>query len=217
MAISKREQSEPVVCNRKNVNPGTKKDKTGKKITVNSDKTEIDINELYWEQLIEEKNKTIDVMISSQGLIAGLVNSLEGKVEILDPYNEVLVGLFRSFEDISKLLRKNMECHVKFDNDNKIIDYKRGRIASDSDEFVDYLKISGNYVFAEEQISDLTYKAYGDIISKIRESAEFDKLDQKTKDGIIEYDIMVNRIDDMAKKEKTDEDVGEDNGTNKQQ
>lgn len=180
----------------------TNKENVDKKFSANDGDIDININDARWEHLMDEKNKAIDSMIANQGLITGLVKNLETKLHILEPYQEVLVGLFKSFEDISDLLRKNMECHVIFDNDNKITDYKKGKISQDNDDFADYLKIYGNYIFATEQIGDLTYKAYADIISLIRESVEFESLDQATKDSINAHQEKVKEFE-----------LGEQNGT----
>lgn len=189
MAIKKRKNIKVEPCNK--TCDETNKDK--KKFTANDSEIDITIENARWEHLVEEKNKAVDAMIANQGLITGLINQLKTKFDVLKPYNEVLIGLFKSFEDISNLLRQNMECHVNFDENNKMIDYKKGKVSSDNGEFADYLKIYGNYLFACEQIGDLTYKAYADIISLVRESDEFHKLDNVTKNTVM------SQIEEMNK------------------
>ena len=151
-----------------------------------------------WDSLYELKDDTVNVLIKQQELIKEFLNvatnelNKEGKKEAADSLLVVMNGVFKSLEDIATLLRNNMELHITFGDNNKIVDYRKGIVNEDGDDFFDYLSIANNYVFAQDQISDITYKAYTEIVAvtkanvspKVKKDIENIKLEEFEKEYI---------------------------------
>lgn len=125
---------------------------------------------VYWEDLIPLKDQTVQILLHQQQLTAEFCK-MSAELIAKDPNlaNKVK-GILNTYKDIADAIAANMRYHITFDENNNIIDHKQGLLDMDSDEYLDYIKITGNYIHAQEQITDIAFNSYADLLTILKTS-----------------------------------------------
>lgn len=146
-----------------------------KEIRVSEGSEDQPADNFQWETLKDLMQETVGAMVSQQELIRALMDKAKDIFISNNKESEYqtlmipVLGFFNSYKDIADKLRKNSELHITYNDDNAIIDYKKGEVSEENDDAYNYLSIASNYVHAQEQIADLSYKTYSEIIATLQE------------------------------------------------
>lgn len=135
----------------------------------NNDKDNIIEEPLRWEELMSLKEKTDENVLNNYAWVKSMV---ENGMEILEEepkLKSVLVGTLKSFVDVIHLLRQNIENHCTFGENGEIIDNKKGVIDPDSEEYLDFIGISSDYLLINDQIAKLTTSVFLELQSILAE------------------------------------------------
>ena len=93
-----------------------------------------------WETLKDLMQETVGAMVSQQELIRALMDKAKDIFISNNKESEYqalmipVLGFFNSYKDIADKLRKNSELHITYNDDNTIIDYKKGEVSEENDE-----------------------------------------------------------------------------------
>ena len=121
-----------------------------------------------WDDLVELRKEVVKDLIEQQALVNETVKQIQHLILKDNKLSVAVKGLLSSFTDIAEKVRQNMNFHMQLDENNNIIDYKKGPINTENDEMYDYIKISSNYISAKEQISHLLATAYLEIFTLVK-------------------------------------------------
>lgn len=165
---------------------------------------------VFWEDLIEFKNQTTNVIFEQYSLLNSLIQETEEYTKNDDKLKCVIIGLLKSFQDIVNVTHEIIKRHCTLNENNEVIDHLKGEIDINSDDYLDFIKISLDYTNAQEQMANLTYKANSEILSAIAEKepelidkAEIDKLDEAYLKGKSKVDkILKGAVDGFTGKAK---------------
>lgn len=184
------------------------------KVDTSNEESKVVVNEevdmdMDWEYLLTMSKETGSELAQNAAMIEALYSktaqlfkekNIESELEQLTP---IMDGLYKTFADIAELLRKNMETHCEFDNNNNIINSLSGKIEEDNtDDRFKFINIANNYIFAQEQIADIVSRAYGEIVALLRTKIVDENIDkdatEETKNSFNslygEYEQFINSL-----------------------
>ena len=125
---------------------------------------------IYWEDLIPLKDQTVNILLHQQQLTAEFCKMSADLIAKDVNLGNKVKGMINTYKDIADAIAENMKFHITFDENNNIIDHKQGLLDIDSDEYLDYIKIAGNYIHAQEQVTDVAFNSYADLLTIIKTS-----------------------------------------------
>lgn len=138
----------------------------GKKNWNNTGIPEAD-QKVFWEDLMELKDKTVQELFGQQALTQALINSAK-EYFVKDPgIKDIIVGILNTYKDIATSIRANMEFHITMDEEGKIKDYKMGEVNINDDSYLDFLRITSNYINAQEQLAHISCTSYAELVTRL--------------------------------------------------
>lgn len=141
---------------------------------------EIEDQKVYWEDLLPLRKEALDFLISQQALLQEISTNHKEIIEEDNELKQSLVGIFKSFTDIAKVIRTNMDYHLQLDDDNNLKEQRSGEVTDE--EFPDYLHIASNYQFALEQLTAISASGFQELLTRI--NSKTNEVDQKDIDNI---------------------------------
>lgn len=139
----------------------------------------------YWEDLMQLRKEAVNDLLEQQALVNETVKQIQHLILKDTKLSIAIKGLINSFTDIAEKVRQNMNYHIQMDENNNIVDYKKGIIDQSTDDMYDYIKIASNYLNAKEQIAHLMASAYLEIFTLV-----------KANDGTLVNQEDINKITD---------------------
>lgn len=127
--------------------------------------------ETKWEELLTIKDECVSSLLHQQMLLKSLMDRFPEKVNSDKKVKESLEGTFKSFTDIANKIRQNMEYHMTIGEDNKVIDYKKGVVDPETEDYMDFLACSGNYIFAQEQIASISTSGFTELLTLLNDGS----------------------------------------------
>lgn len=123
---------------------------------------------LKWEELLGARDMTVSAIVSQQTQLHAL--TIKHKDDLLNnpELSKVVAGLALTYKDVADACRATMDKHMTLDSDNKILDYKKGIVNQDSDEFFDFLNISREYISQAENVATYASVAFTDIFAQLK-------------------------------------------------
>lgn len=122
---------------------------------------------VFWEDLMELKDKTVQELFGQQALTTALINSSK-EYYAKDPgIKDIIVGILNTYKDIANSIRVNMDFHITMDEEGKITDYKMGEVNMNDDSYMDFLRITSNYIHAQEQLAHISCTSYAELVTRI--------------------------------------------------
>lgn len=141
---------------------------------------------LKWEDLMEAKDLPVKALVSQQLQLKALIE--KHKEDITPELSKVIGGLSGTYTDVANAIRLTMDKHITMDENDVIVDYKKGEIADGSEDFFTYLAIAREYLSQSENIATYASTAFTDIFTqlKVYDAAKF-------------KEAMVKSVEDMNK------------------
>lgn len=121
---------------------------------------------LKWEDLIEAKDMPVKALISQQLQLKALIE--KHKDDITPELSQVIGGLSGTYTDVANAIRLTMDKHITMDENDVIVDYKKGAIKDGSDDFFAYLGIAREYISQAENIATYASTAFTDIFTQLK-------------------------------------------------
>ena len=150
----------------------TKKKKSGKRINLDvKTPKKIKNQETKWEELLEIKNECVSSLLHQQSLLKSLMDKFPEKVNSDVKVKQVLEGTFKSFTDIAQKVRQNMDYHMTIDENNNVVDYRKGVVDPNKEEYMDFIVCSGNYIFAQEQIASISTSGFTELLTLLNDGS----------------------------------------------
>lgn len=144
------------------------KKKSGKRVNLNPSMPKKLKNEnTTWDELMQLRKECSESLIQQQVLLKSLTDQFKETIDKNDEVKQILVGTFNSYNDIAEKVRKNMEFHMTINEKNEIVDYKKGKVDSSSEDYLDFLSVASNYIFAQEQIADLSARSFTELLTSL--------------------------------------------------
>lgn len=128
---------------------------------------------LKWEDLVEAKDMPVKALISQQLQLKALIE--KHKEDITPELSQVIGGLSGTYTDVANAIRLTMDKHITMDENDVIVDYKKGEIEDGSEDFFTYLGIAREYITQAENIATYASTAFTDIFTqlKVYDAAKF--------------------------------------------
>ena len=130
-----------------------------------------------WEELLKLKDECVDYLVKQQMLLKELTSKFQETIKNNKEINSILLGTFNSYNDIAQKVRKNMEFHMTIDENNKVIDYKKGKVNPETDDYLNFINTAGNYAFALEQLAVLSANSFTELLTLLNTDGSIDKND----------------------------------------
>lgn len=121
---------------------------------------------LKWEDLMEAKDLPIKALVSQQLQLKALIE--KHKEDITPELSKVIGGLSGTYTDVANAIRLTMDKHITMDENDVIVDYKKGAIKDGSDDFFAYLGIAREYLSQAENIATYASTAFTDIFTQLK-------------------------------------------------
>ena len=162
---------------------------------------------IMWEDLMQLKDSSVEAILGQQHLTMALIESAKGIISQKPAIKEAVVGLLKSYTDITNIIAENMKNHITMDDEGIITDYKKGEIDINSDDYLEFIKISSNYIHAQEQVVNLSFTGYTEVLTLITEvdptlvsQTQVDALSKEYVKGVKQTQkIMKGFVDGTAK------------------
>lgn len=141
--------------------------------------------EVSWEDLLEYKDKMSETIMQYHVLTSGCYQMYKDKIDQSVDLTNMIKGLFGTLEDFAIKARKVMEMHVTFDKDNKVTDWKKGKLDPQSEEFFSFLSVTGQYLDLLDKLQPITSSVFYNIFTSLgvdKESEEFKQFSSIAKD-----------------------------------
>lgn len=127
------------------------------------------LEDTKWEELLTIKDECVNSLLHQQMLLKSLMDKFPEKVNSDKKVKEIIEGTFKSFTDIANKIRQNMEFHMTIDEKNNIVDYKKGKVNPETEDYMDFLACSGNYIFAQEQIASISTSGFTELLTLLND------------------------------------------------
>lgn len=121
-----------------------------------------------WDDLMELRKEVVNNLFEQQALITETIKKIYPLITEDTKLTTAIKGLQASFTDIAEKVKTNMNFHIKMDENNNIIEYKKGIIDQETDDIYDYIQIATNYINAKEQIAHLTTTGFLEIFTLVK-------------------------------------------------
>lgn len=154
------------------------KKKSGRRINLNpSEPKKLKNEKTTWDELMDLKDTCTKAIIEQEVFLKSLTDKFKNTIDKNKEAKEILKGTFLSYSDIATKIRKNMEYHITIDENNKIVDYKKGKVDPSGEDYLDFLAVAGNYLFAQEQIADLSARSFTELLTTLNTDGTIDQND----------------------------------------
>lgn len=163
----------------------------------------LDDENLTWESVMDMRKDCVDYLVQQQALLHSLTDRFQSTIKGNQKVNEVLLGTFKSYNDIANKIRENMEFHIQMDENNNIVDYKKGKVDIEDDDYLNYLNIASNYTFAQEQLAALSTTSFTELLTLLNTDGAIDQNDIDK----IATTYIENKIELLQETKKTMEDA----------
>ena len=180
------------------------------KNTWNTNKNDnIEKQVIRWEDLMGLKDSTANAIIMQQHLTNTLILKTKDIINSNPKLRESIVGLLNSYKDIILIINENMKKHITMDESNLITDYRKGVIDINSEDYLEFFKISSDYINAQEQIANLSFTGYTEILSMLAEldpnivsQLQLDEMKKTYEDGVKSVQGVLKGVNNGKTKSK---------------
>lgn len=156
-----------------------------------------------WEELITIKDECVNSLLHQQMLLKSLMDKFPEKVNSVKEVRETIEGTFKSLTDIAKKVRQNMEFHMTIDKDDNVVDYKKGIVDPETEDYMSFITCSGNYIFAQEQIAAISASGFTELLTLLNDgSVKQEDIDSINTSYLGEQVSLINTIQNAMEKQK---------------
>ena len=134
--------------------------------------TEEESTTFKWEDLMSIRSDIVKQLMSNQTMLNTIVMSYKSLIDEDKELTEIVAGVFNSLTDIAKIIHDVTKTHATLDQDGKLVEYKKGDIDVDSEDYLDYNVSYQNYLQAGEQVGNIISLGYTEVVTKIAEKTE---------------------------------------------